>query len=168
MSRPNGKNLAGARSRIHRPIGWFPARLALETNTPDKERSEFDWNWSTLMPKVGIPYGLEYTFTMGTAELADYTWFFFPFNAKLDPRVVGRLDIKADSPVVYYPRRVFDLGTRVISFCRPACDCMIPHQLASLLVRTRQIYPDPAALSGPEGNKRKEDWARREDSWSAQ
>ena len=72
--------------RIHRPTGWSPARLALETNAPEEQRLWFDWNWSTLTPKVAIPYGLEYTFTTGTAELADYTWFFFPFTAELDRR----------------------------------------------------------------------------------
>ena len=52
---------------------------------------------------------MEYTFTTGTAELADYTWFFFPFTAQPDPRLVGRLNIEANSPIIYYPRRGFDL-----------------------------------------------------------
>ena len=150
--------------RIHRPTGWLPARLALETNAPDEEHLRFDWNWSTLTPKVGIPHGLEYTFTTGTIELADYTWFFFPFTAELDRRLVGRLKIEADSPVVDYPRRGFDLwNTRYFILpMRLGWDNPV-RGFASLVEHTQQIVPDPVAFSGPEGKSRNEDWSLRED-----
>jgi hypothetical protein len=150
--------------RIHRPTGWSAGRLALESNAPDVARLEFDWNWSTLMPKVGIPYGLEYTFTPGTAELADYTWFFFPFTVQPDPRRVGRLNIEANSPIIYYPRRGFDLwNTRYFILpARLSWDNAV-RGFTSLVDHTQQFVPDPTAFAGPESQSRKEEWALRED-----
>ena len=41
------------------------------------------WERGTLQPKYGIDLGVEYTHTIGVAELYDYEWFF----ARLPPHV---------------------------------------------------------------------------------
>ena len=150
--------------RIHRPTGWSPARLALQAGGPEEQRLWFDWHRSTLTPKVAIPYGLEYTFTSGTAELADYSWFFVPFTTEIDAGLARRLHIEADQPVVYYPRRGFDIwNTRYFILpMRLRWDNAV-RGFMSLLEHTQRIVPEPTAFSGPEGQNRQEEWAWRED-----
>ncbi len=152
--------------RVHRPTGWSPTRLTPQSNSQEAERLSFDWAWSTITPKVALPYGLEYAFTTGTTELAEYSWFFFPFTTQLDAGLAERLDVEPNHPVVYYPRRGFDLWNTRYFILPSGLRWYDPARgFASLLVRTSQIAPDPTAFSGPEGKKLKEDWSWRED-WS--
>ena len=150
--------------RVHRPTGWSPSRLTSAVRSPDEERLSFDWSWSTLTPKAGLSYGLEYTFTTGTAELADYSWFFFPITTKVDAALAGSLKVEPNHPIVYYPRRGFDLWNTRYFILPTSLKWDNPVRgFASLLVHTRQIAPDPTAFSGPEGKNRRDDWSRRED-----
>ncbi len=68
------------------------------------------WERGTLQPKYGIDLGVEYTHTIGVAELYDYEWFFAGFPRHLqDAKTAADLGIKSGDKIIYYPRRGFDL-----------------------------------------------------------
>ncbi len=67
--------------RIHRmplwnPLGWH--RHA----SKDRIYEMRPWEHDTMQPKYGINLGVEYTHTLGVAELYDYEWYFngFPWH----------------------------------------------------------------------------------------
>jgi hypothetical protein len=95
--------------RVHRMTPWHPLGW-IDRGAPSY-RDVVAWEHDTLMPKYGVPYGLEYTFSEGTAELYDYQWFVNPFEL---PKSVARaLSLPTSRPIVYYPRNGFDAwGTR--------------------------------------------------------
>ena len=53
-------------------------------------RALVEWRRKTLEAKHGLPYGLEYTLTEGTAELDDYRWFFHPTANIVSPPLALR------------------------------------------------------------------------------
>ncbi len=95
--------------RVHRtpvwnPIGWLSA--------PSKDRVfEFaSWERDTLQPKHGINNGVNFTHTLGVAELYDYEWYFNGFPRTVyDPDVAQKLGVELEGKVVYFPRRAFDM-----------------------------------------------------------
>src|SRR5205814_9247936 len=95
--------------RVHRMPIWNPPSW---TSTPSGRRvDEFvRWERATIQPKYALPFGTEYTLSEGTTELYDYWWFFGAFFRKLDARLAARLPgTRAGQPIVYYPRRGYDL-----------------------------------------------------------
>ena len=95
--------------RIHRmpiwnPMGWF--------TTPSKDRiyEIVTWEHDTIQPKYGINLGVEYTHTLGVAELYDYEWYFngFPWTIH-DEQVAKALGVELEKEVVYFPRRAYDM-----------------------------------------------------------
>ena len=79
--------------RIHRmplwnPLGWHT------TSSTDRVHDLVSWERDTLQPKYGINLGVEYTHTIGVAELYDYEWYFSRLSAegphRGDRRVTGR------------------------------------------------------------------------------
>ena len=88
-----------ARGRAGEPVarplpGPSDADLEPDAGRPtasDDRLSDFvGWERDTIQPKYGLPYGVQYTFTQGVAELYDYEWFFGPFTTRVDP-AGGRL-----------------------------------------------------------------------------
>ena len=65
--------------RIHREPIWNPFSWRFEPST-ERVRDMFRWERSTIQPKYGLSYGVEYTRTLGVAELYDYEWFFATFT----------------------------------------------------------------------------------------
>ena len=95
--------------RIHRmpiwnPLGW------LSTRSKDRIFELVTWEHDTMQPKYGINHGVEYTHTLGVAELYDYEWYFngFPRTVR-DPAVANSLGVELGKEVVYFPRRSYDM-----------------------------------------------------------
>jgi hypothetical protein len=85
------------------PIAWY------ETSAPDRSRALVAWRRQTLEPKYGLPYGVEYTLTEGTTELAEFRAFFRPSIRTITPALASILNVRPGTPMVYYPRRGFDV-----------------------------------------------------------
>jgi hypothetical protein len=151
--------------RVHRmplwhPLGW-PDR-------PSKDRvfELVKWEFDTVQPKYGINFGVEYTHTIGVAELYDYEWYFAGFPWKVHDKDVARsLGIEVEKEVVYFPRRAFDMwNTRYF---------IVPTQpnrwrdefrgYASFVFQSEQVYPDPDQFIGPKGQKEFKSWIETRD-----
>ena len=101
--------------RIHRmpiwsPLGWH------STRSKDRVFELVTWEHDTMQPKYGINHGVEYTYTLGVAELYDYDWYFNGFPRILrDPELAKSLGVELGKEVVYFPRRAFDMwNTRYV------------------------------------------------------
>jgi hypothetical protein len=150
--------------RIHRmPGGWFPIQLAT-THTPQRDRELIAWARETLYPLFALPLGLEYCTTIGSLELDDYVAFFHPQLMPIPAGMARVLGVPAGQPVVYFPRRSFDLwGARY--FLLPARPDWQSRErgFASLLDQTELIYPGPDLLQEQQDREGREPWAVRRD-----
>ena len=141
--------------RIHRmplwsPLGWF------KTASKDRNYEMVRWEHDTIQPKYGINLGVEYTHTMGVAELLDYDWYFNGFPRKVrDEQVAKALGVELEDEVVYFPRRAYDMwNTRYL---------IIPYWhggwrdefrgYAGFVFETKRIFPEIGQFSGPPGAK---------------
>ena len=128
--------------RVHRMAIWAPPRWTSDSST-DRVRDFVTWERGTIQPKYGITQGIEYTHTLGVAELFDYEWFFSGFPRTIREPVARELGAQAGQEVVYFPRRSFDMwNTRY--FLLP----VYPHGwmdedrgYAAFLDDTELIYP---------------------------
>jgi hypothetical protein len=89
---------------------WNPHRWVSDSST-DRVRDFVTWERDTIQPKYGITLGIEYTHTLGVAELFDYEWFFSAFPRKLRESAAAAIGWGAmtGKEVVYFPRRSFDM-----------------------------------------------------------
>jgi hypothetical protein len=152
--------------RIHRfpawnPVGWYT------TASKDRLFELASWEHDTMQPKHGINDGVEYTHTMGVAELYDYEWYFNGFPRKIrDPEVASSLGVDVDKEIVYFPRRAFDMwNTRYI---------VVPYWhggwrdenrgYASFVFDTEQIFPERDRFREKKGGEEKErNWVETSD-----
>ena len=96
--------------RVHRMPLWNPPRWY--TDSSRNPALDFvTWERRTIQPKYGITAGINYTHTLGVAELFDYEWFFAGFPFTIRERVARDLNIKAGQKVIYFPRHSFDMWT---------------------------------------------------------
>ncbi len=151
--------------RIHRmpiwnPLGW------LKTPSADRVLDIVSWEHDTLQPKHGINLGVEYTHTIGVAELYDYEWYFSGFLREVrSAKTAGSLGVEVGQDVVYYPRRGFDMwNTRyfVLPFF-PGNWRDETRGFASFLFQTTQVYPDQDQFVGPSGNENYRKWVEASD-----
>jgi hypothetical protein len=150
--------------RVHRMPIWTPYAW-LDTPSPDRVRDFLVWERDTLQPKYGVPLGLDYTLTMGTAELYDYEWYFAGYTMLTDEDVMKQLGVGPKDRVVAYPRRSFDMWTTryfVVPFY-PGGWTDENRGYASFLENTQPVYPTPETFSGPNQEDKKRDWMRNED-----
>jgi hypothetical protein len=148
--------------RIHRMTGSFPRRLSTP-GLADPAGELMEWARGTLHPYVGLPLGLEYCSTAGTLALDDLTAFYEPRLLPLRPELERKFGARRGQPVVYYPRRSFDLwGARY--FLLPAApDWVSPARgIASFLDRVDLIYPPRDVLFSTGESAGNEPWVRRE------
>lgn len=104
--------------RVHRmPGGWFPAQFGT-THTPERYTELIAWARETLYPLFALPQGLEYCTTIGSLELEDYAAFFHPTAMPMPAEISQVLGVTPGQPVVYFPRRSFDLWVHV-TLCYP-------------------------------------------------
>ncbi len=150
--------------RIHRMPTWSPVAW-LQTRSDRRGSEIVDWERQTLQPKYGINEGVEYTQTIGTAELFDYLFFFAGFNRTMTPGLARLLNATPGQQFVYFPRRSYDMwNTRY--FVLP----YVPNHwndedrgFASFLADTERIYPPADALQSPQDEKAERDWAENSD-----
>jgi Bacterial membrane protein YfhO len=151
--------------RIHRMVQWFPYGWG-QIASPDRVTDAFSWERDTLFPKYGINFGLEYTHTIGVAQLEDFDRFFTSFYATVfDKQAARYLAVDVGTEVVYYPRRAYDLwNTRYVIAAFDANGWRDPpRSFASFLFQSRAIYPDPDRFSGPDGPEHARNWADTRD-----
>ena len=125
------------------------------------------WDHDTLNPKHGIEYGLEYTYSVGVGELADYEPFFASFylrsfgrSGRGGPRRRGgRAGGLLSSPgfrPVEYP--IYDCPFRCRGLGRPIQGfCSVPVPDAPGLARTEPSF------SGPNGAELTRNWTETRD-----
>jgi len=148
--------------RVHRMPAWNPPGWS-STSSTDRVRDFVTWERGTIQPKYGITEGVEYTHTVGVAELFDYEWFFSGFPRKIREPVARDLGAKAGQEVVYFPRRSFDMwNTRY--FLLP----VYPHGwmnedrgYAAFFYDTDLVYPLFLQERGQEAEK--QDWIQSHD-----
>ena len=149
--------------RIHRMPIWNPNIFRIE-RSEDRVRDFVRWELDTIQPKYGLLNGVEYTYTLGVAELYDYEWFFSPFPRAVRGATAAQLNVKPGEKVVVYPRRGFDLWNSRY-FILPA----VPRWddpdrgIASFLPRTKTIYPDAGLLASKPDSPKVKDWMEAED-----
>ena len=86
-----------------------PAELAYHHRPTTGSATSWTWERATLQPKYGINEGIEYTHTIGVAEIYDYEWFFGGFPRKVWGQTAEWLGVTPGQKVVYFPRRSFDM-----------------------------------------------------------
>jgi hypothetical protein len=149
--------------RVHRMPGWFPIAFG-GTQSPRRFRELRAWARDTIHPLIGLPMGVHYCSTIGSFEIDDYVAFFHPRPMPVPPGMARTLGVPTGQPVVYYPRRSFDLwGARY--FLLPATpDWTDPNRgFASFLDQTELIHPSGPTLEEKPSEKRPEPWSTRPD-----
>jgi hypothetical protein len=130
--------------RVHRMPTWFPPEW-YATSVARPTRRFVDWGRNTIEPKYGLPYGLEYTHTVGAAELLDSDLFFAPFEGSVGAEDLPSLNLHPLGPLVYYPRRGFDLwNTRYFVLPRLAANTE-QRGITAFLENVRAVYPPPSS-----------------------
>jgi Bacterial membrane protein YfhO len=144
--------------RVHRMPIWSPMGWATAVSK-DRNFEIVSWEHNTIQPKYGITEGVEYTHTMGVAELYDYDWYFNGFPWKIhNPEVARSLGVDLEKEVVYFPRRAYDMwNTRYF---------ILPYWhggwrdenrgFASFMFETKRIYPDADEFNKSKGGKEAE------------
>jgi hypothetical protein len=151
--------------RIHRmplwsPMGWSQAA------SEDRVNQLVSWERNTLQPKYGISLGVEYTHTIGTAELYDYEWYFNGFMRTVRRKEVAEsLGIELGKELVYFPRRGFDMwNTRY--FILPEFPNGWRDEsrgFAAFLYQTERVYPERGRFDGPGGREAYKEWVNTRD-----
>jgi len=150
--------------RIHRMPIWEPY-IWREEASRDRVRDFVRWERKTIQPKYGIPYGVQYTLTMGVAELYDYEWFFGGFYRTVDAATAKRFNATPGQEFVVFPRRAFDLwNTRYFVIPAHPNGWKDEHRgFAAFLDDCDVIYPTEDQFRGPKGEERRRDWVVKED-----
>jgi len=149
--------------RVHRMPIWSPVNWQHESSK-DRVRDFVIWENDTIQPKYGLLHGVEYTQTMGVAELYDHSWFFSPFPREARADAMRLLGVPQRYPVVVYPRRGYDLwNTRY--FVLPALPDWKSAErgYASFLPQTKQVYPSREMITGKPDDPKVKAWLERED-----
>jgi hypothetical protein len=150
--------------RVHRMPIWDPY-VWREEASPDRVADFVRWERKTIQPKYGVPYGVQYTWTMGVAELYDYDWFFGGFRRTVDAATAKRFQATAGQQFVVYPRRAFDLwNTRYFVIPTHPNGWNDEHRgFSSFLDDSEVVYPPQDQFRGPGGEERRRDWIVKED-----
>ena len=147
--------------RVHRMPTWEPSGWS-EKGSDRRYEELFAWERATIQPKYAIPYGVNYTSTIGVTELYDYEWFFSPIRANRIHRNEPADD--ATNPrIIYYPRRGFDLwNTRY--FVLPSKTYNEEnHATYALQTDTEPIAPTHRQVEGPEAEEFLKSWTTHQD-----
>ncbi len=151
--------------RIHRMAQWNPPGWN-RSSSPDRLGDFVAWERGTLQPKYGIDQGVEYTHTIGVAELYDYEWFFAGFPRHLqNAQTAADLGIKSGDEIIYYPRRGFDLwNTRyfVLPFF-PNGWKDESRATAAFLDQARAVYPKAGQFIVKGGKDKQMQWIETKD-----
>ena len=95
--------------RVH----WVPPSGPMRwrmTASKDRNSELVAWERATVRPKYGINLGVEYTDTLGVAQLYDHDWYFNGFLRTIrDPGAARLLGVEPGKEVLYFPRRAYDM-----------------------------------------------------------
>jgi hypothetical protein len=151
--------------RVHRMPYWRPYDWPRHAS-PGRLREIFTWERDTLQPLYALPERINYTMTKGALELYDYLWFFRPLKVPAEGRTAELLGVAPGEPVLYQPRRGFDLwGTRYYILPVRSDGWMDEGRAyAAFLSGIEMIYPRLEDFEGPGGPERKARW-RDEQDW---
>ena len=150
--------------RVHRMPSWEPviwSRLASNDRLGDLVR----WEHATIQPKYGILFGINYTFTLGVAELFDYDMFMASFFRKVDAQTAAYFRLKPGDEVVYHARRGYDLWNSRY-FIVPAYPGGWKSEMrgyASFLTGVERVYPAKDQFAGPDRDEQERKWVEEED-----
>jgi hypothetical protein len=145
--------------RVHRTPQWYPPGWA-ETSSKARIAEIVAWERDTLAEKYAIAYGLEYTHTMGVAQLDDFEQFFISHYKNLpDKPFAQELGLDVGEAVLYHPRRAYDLwNTRYLVVPSDPNRSRETHRsFASFLFRSLEVYPGRRQVMNP----KEADQARR-------
>jgi hypothetical protein len=149
--------------RVHRQPIWNPTNWQRAASS-DRIRDFVHWENDTIQPKYGLLHGVQYTSTLGVAELYDYQWFFAPFPRAARADAARLLGVEPGYPVVVYPRRGFDLWNSRYFVLPGGPDWKSADRgYASFLPQTRLIYPPREFLSGRAEDPKVKHWLESED-----
>lgn len=150
--------------RVHRMPIWDLVSWP-EVRSDDRVRDFVAWERNTIQPKYGINYGVQYTLTIGVAELYDYEWFFGGFLRSAQGEVARLLGVPEGKKVVAYSRRAFDLwNTRYFVLPYFANRWSDEHRgYATFLENSERIYPPRDAFRGPDRAEKEMEWVRTHD-----
>ncbi len=145
------------------PGNWFPLHFSATHAHPQRPEVTY-WTRETLFPLLAVPLGFEYCMTIGSLELNEYAAFFTPRAMPVPAGMARVLGVSAGQPVIYFPRRSFDLwGVRY--FLLPASPDWTSQDrgIASFLDQTELIYPSPDVLYEKKDRQGREPWSIRHD-----
>ncbi len=152
--------------RVHRMAVWNPIGWP-EAASKDRVFELVSWEHETIQPKHGINFGVQYTHTLGVAELYDYEWYFNGFPRKVYNEALARtMGIEPGKEVVYYPRRAYDMwNTRyfVVPYWHGGWrDEMRGY--ASFIFETERIYPEQGRFNNTKaGLEAEKNWIETRD-----
>jgi hypothetical protein len=151
--------------RVHRLDSWVPIGWS-KRQSADRLHELVGWEIDTLQPKFGLIHGVSYVLSdESETGRPDYQRFFQPVIRRAIASWSASLGIPSGQGVLYFPRRAFDLwGARYFILPSYPAEWTEPSRgYASFLDQTEMIYPDPAAMLGPEHNQDRERWLETHD-----
>jgi Bacterial membrane protein YfhO len=147
--------------RIYRILVWEPSAWTQVTN-PDRLEQIVRWQCETLRPNHQQPLRVSSTYSVGTANLSDYSAFFVPLTVKPGKAQARRLNVAEGGKVNYFFRRSFDLwNTRYFILPNRFLVGDRVRGFASLLPNCESIYPIP--FTGSDAPDRLERWGQEMD-----
>jgi len=151
--------------RVHRMLSWHP--LVWNVTTSADRASDFAaWERETIRSKYGINSGIEYTHSMGVAELYDYEWYFSGFYSMvIRPVIAQRLGTEAGRKVIYFPRRAYDMWNTRYFVVPSYANGWLDETRASAAFRfaSELLYPEKGRFDGPHGKEESKQWMETQD-----
>ncbi len=149
--------------RIHRTPVWDPIAWRLEPSS-NRVRDLVRWERATIQPKYGLGWGVEYTRTLGVAELYDYEWFFAAFYRIPSEQLARTLGAPVGEKMVVATRRGYDLwNTRYFVIPYVARWKEEHRGIASFLPDSERVYPPLDEFEGATGREKQIEWSERVD-----
>ncbi len=151
--------------RVHRMPMWSPARWQ-QQSSPNRIDEFVEWERNTLQPKYGINEAVEYTHTLGVAELYDYEWYFGGFYRSVrEPALAQNFGVEPGTEIVYFPRRSFDMwNTRYFIVPSHPNGWKDEHRgYAAFSFQSETIFPDPDRFRGKAGAAPLKEWIETRD-----
>jgi hypothetical protein len=151
--------------RVHRLSSWIPIGWSRAKST--RRLQDFvSWEIDTLQPGFGLLHGVSYVLT-GDSQTgrADFRPLFRPSFRPVGSGAAAALGAEPGRRVLYHPRRAFDLwGARYFILpSYPGNWTSDDRGYAAFVDQTELIYPDPAALAGPDHRREREHWLETKD-----